>query len=200
MRSRSSALALLARCELGKVAVVVALPIRESAIKLLLSHTQYDAHLVIENLALARLGLWDQALVKDVKHILADLLELGLNLLAVLADDGNVLVRALGLLFLLDTGDDAPRGTACADHILVGDGEKVALINGELAAHLITQDVSKGLFEGGGGHETLIAPVPAFAGPSVVPSRLPASHVSQYTRPKAAEISISPSCSRPFLQ
>lgn len=62
----------------------------------------HDVHLVVEDLALAGLGLGDQGVVKDVEDILADLLELELNLLAVLADDADVLVRALLLLLLLD--------------------------------------------------------------------------------------------------
>ena len=98
--------------------------------------TRLDAHLVVKDLGLARLGLGDEALVKDVQNILADLLKLGLNLLTVVADSANVLLRALGLLLLLDRGDDAPRGTSCADDVLVGDGQKVALINGELTANL----------------------------------------------------------------
>lgn len=57
---------------------------------------------MVEDLALAGLGLGDQGVVKDVEDILADLLELELNLLAVLADDADVLVRALLLLLLLD--------------------------------------------------------------------------------------------------
>ena len=93
-------------------------------------------HLVVEHLALARLGLWDKAVVEDVEHILADVLKLGLNLLAVVADDADVLVRALSLLFLLDAGDDAPRGTTRADHVLVGHGEQVTLVNGKFAADL----------------------------------------------------------------
>lgn len=63
---------------------------------------------MVEDLALARLGLGDQGVVEDVEDILADLLELGLDLLAVVADDGNVLVGTLLLLLLLDRGDDAP--------------------------------------------------------------------------------------------
>jgi hypothetical protein len=91
---------------------------------------------VVEDLALASLCLGDEALVEDVEDILADLLELKLDLLAVLADDTDVLVGALGLLLLLDAGDDAPRGTAGADDVLVGDGKKVTLVNCELAADL----------------------------------------------------------------
>ena len=91
---------------------------------------------MVEDLGLAGLGLGDERLVEDVEDILADLLELGLDLLAVVADGANVLLRALGLLLLLDRGDDAPRGTSCADNVLVGDGQKVALVNGELTADL----------------------------------------------------------------
>ena len=95
-----------------------------------------DSHLVVEDLGLAGLGLGDERLVEDVEDILADLLELGLDLLAVVADGANVLLGALGLLLLLNRGDDAPRGTSCSDDVLVGDGKEVALVNGELTADL----------------------------------------------------------------
>lgn len=91
---------------------------------------------MVEDLALASLGLGDEALVENAKDILADLLELELDLLAVLADDTDVLVGALGLLLLLDAGDDAPGSTAGADDVLVGDGKKVALVDCELATDL----------------------------------------------------------------
>lgn len=94
---------------------------------------------MVEDLALARLGLGDQGVVKDVEDILADLLELGLNLLAVVADDGNVLVGALLLLLLLDRRDDAPRGAAGTDDVLVCDREEVALVNGEFTTDLGNQ-------------------------------------------------------------
>lgn len=95
-----------------------------------------NVHLVVEDLGFARLGVGDEALIQNIKDVLADLLKFGLNLLAVLLDDGNVLLRALALFLLLDGGDDAPRGTAGADHVLVSDAEEVALIDGELAAEL----------------------------------------------------------------
>jgi hypothetical protein len=95
-----------------------------------------NAHLVVEDLGLARLGLGNEGVVKDVEDILADLLELGLDLLAVVADGANVLLRALGLLLLLDRGDDAPRRASGADNVLVGDGEEVALVDGQLTANL----------------------------------------------------------------
>jgi hypothetical protein len=91
---------------------------------------------VVEDLGLARLGLGDKGVVEDVEHILADLLELGLDLLAVVADGADVLLGALGLLFLLDRGDDAPRGAPGTDDVLVGDGQKVALVNGEFTGDL----------------------------------------------------------------
>jgi len=91
---------------------------------------------VVEDLGLARLRLWNEGLVKDVKDILADLLKLELDLLTVLADDANVLVGSLLLLLLLDGGDDAPGGTAGSDNVLVCDREEVALIDGELTSEL----------------------------------------------------------------
>jgi hypothetical protein len=63
---------------------------------------------VVEHLALTRLGLGNQVLVEYVQHILADLLELKLNLLAVFTDGANVLIGTLGLLLLLDGRDNPP--------------------------------------------------------------------------------------------
>jgi hypothetical protein len=57
---------------------------------------------VVEDLGLARLGLWDQGLVQDIEDILADLLKFGLDLLTVVSDGRNMLVSALGFLLLLD--------------------------------------------------------------------------------------------------
>jgi hypothetical protein len=59
-------------------------------------HTTWlNIHLVVEDLGLARLGLWDERLIQDIEDILADFLEFGLNLLTVVTDGANVLVRAL---------------------------------------------------------------------------------------------------------
>lgn len=105
---------------------------------------------MVEDLALTRLSLGDQALIEHVEDILAHVLELRLDLLAVVADDADMLVRALGLLFLLDAGDDAPRSTTRADHVLVGDGQEVALVDGEFAADLSwgVSDAGKGRWRG----------------------------------------------------
>lgn len=47
---------------------------------------------MVEDLALASLSLGDEALVKDIKDVLADLLKLELDLAAVVPDDADVLV------------------------------------------------------------------------------------------------------------
>ena len=97
-----------------------------------------NIHLVVEDLALASLGLGNEAVVEDVEDILADVLQLSLDLLTVVADDVNVLVGALGLLFLLDAGDDTPRSATGADYVLVGHGEQVTLVNGKFAGDLVS--------------------------------------------------------------
>ena len=93
----------------------------------------WRAHLVVEDLGLAGLGRGNQVLVKDLENIIADLGELGLDLLSVLLDKGDLRRVALGLLLLLDRGDYSPRRTAGTDDVLVGDGEKVALLDGKIA-------------------------------------------------------------------
>lgn len=108
-------------------------------------------HLVVEDLGLARGGVGDEALIEHVEHVLADLLKLRLDLAAVLPNDVDLvavlfgiglvavllcLVGALGLLLLLDGGDDAPRGTTSAHNVLIGNAQEVTLVNGELAAEL----------------------------------------------------------------
>lgn len=98
----------------------------------------WNPHLVVEDLGLSSLGLGDKSLVENIKHILAHLLQLGFDLLAVVTNDADVLLRALILLLLFDGGNDAPGGTAGADHVLVGDRKQVTLINSELATDLDT--------------------------------------------------------------
>ena len=91
---------------------------------------------MVEDLGLASGSVRNEAVVENVEDILANSLELGLDLVAVVANSSDVLVGALGLLLLLNRGDDAPRGTSCSDDVLVGDGKEVALVNGELTADL----------------------------------------------------------------
>jgi|TARA_R110002003_G_scaffold279_22_gene18181 hypothetical protein len=87
---------------------------------------------VVENLGLAALSRGDQMPVQALQDVFADLGQLGLNLLAVLLDEADLGLVALGLLLLLDRGDDSPRCTAGTDYILIRDGEEVSLFNGEL--------------------------------------------------------------------
>jgi hypothetical protein len=54
-----------------------------------------NIHLVVEDLGLARLGLWDERLIQNIKDILADFFEFGLNLLTIVTDGADVLVGAL---------------------------------------------------------------------------------------------------------
>lgn len=84
---------------------------------------------MVKDLGLSGLGGWDQVLVKNVKDVLANLGELGLDLLTVLLDESNLAGVALGLLLLLNGGNDSPRSTAGTNHVLVGDRQKVALFN-----------------------------------------------------------------------
>lgn len=91
---------------------------------------------MVKDLGLSGFGLGDEGLVENVEDILADLLKLGLDLLAVIPDDADVFVGALLLLLLLDGGNYAPGCTAGTDYVLVCDGEEIALIDGELAADL----------------------------------------------------------------
>lgn len=93
-------------------------------------------HLVVEDLGLASLSLGDERLVQNIENILANTLQLVLDLLAVVTDDGDVLFGALGFLLLLDGGDDTPGSTAGTNNILVSNGEKVTLIDGKFASNL----------------------------------------------------------------
>jgi len=98
MSGRGSVLALLTGSELGEVSVVVALPVSPLSVQLLWNVTRgigCHAHLVVEDFGLAGLGLGNQRLVEDVQDILADLLKLGLDLLAIVADGRDMLVSAL---------------------------------------------------------------------------------------------------------
>lgn len=71
-------------------------------------------------------------LVENLQDVVADLGKFRLDLDPVLLDEADLRAVALGLLLLLDRGDDPPRGTPGADDVLVGDGKKVALLNGKV--------------------------------------------------------------------
>lgn len=113
-RSVGSTLTLVANGKLGEITVVVTL------------------HLVVEDLGFTRLGRRNQVLVENLKDVIADLGQLSLDLLTVLLDKGNLRLVALGLFFLLDGGDDSPRRTAGSNDVLVGNRQKIPLLNRKL--------------------------------------------------------------------
>ena len=57
-------------------------------------------------------------LVQDVKNVLADVLELLLDLVPVGPDHAELVLAALVLLLLLDAGDEPPGGSPGPDHVL----------------------------------------------------------------------------------
>lgn len=101
-------------------------------------------HLVVEDLGLASLSLGNKRLVQNIENILANTLQLVFDLLAVVTDDGDVLLGALGFLLLLDGGDDTPGSTAGSNDVLVSNGEKVTLIDGKFASNLMRKSVRGG--------------------------------------------------------
>lgn len=127
-------LALVANGELGQVAVVVTLPVTllETRSKAWEGSGMY-AHLVVKHLALTGLGGRDEVLVKNREDVFADLGELSLDLLAVFLDEIDLGTVALGLLLLLNRGNDSPRRTAGTDDVLVGNRQKIPLLNGKIA-------------------------------------------------------------------
>jgi hypothetical protein len=128
---------LVAGGELGEVSVVVTHPVSkvpsaQGTFDVDQRNERHDSHLVVEDLGLSGLGGGDQVLVQDGEDVLTDLGELGLDLLPVSLDHRNLGLVALGLLLLLDGGDDSPRSTSSTDDVLVSDGKEVSLLDGEL--------------------------------------------------------------------
>lgn len=91
---------------------------------------------MVEHLGFSRLRLWDQGLIKDIKDITTNLLQLRLDLLTVFTDLSDMLVGALGLLLLLDARDNSPGCTSGTDDVLVGNGQEIALVDGKFTAKL----------------------------------------------------------------
>jgi hypothetical protein len=113
--------------------VVVALPVRRELIRpAQIECVREYSHLMVKHLGFTALGRGNQVAVQALQDVLADLGELGLDLLAVLLDKSDLGLVALGFLLLLDGCDDPPRGTAGSDHILVSDGKEIPLLDGEL--------------------------------------------------------------------
>ena len=93
---------------------------------------------MVENFGFTGLGARDKASIQNVEDIIANTFELLFNLLAIVTDGSDVLIGALGFLLLLNRRDDAPGSTARANHVLVGNGKKVTLIDGKFTTNLVT--------------------------------------------------------------
>ncbi|GER27328.1 ribonuclease HII [Striga asiatica] len=91
-------------------------------------------HLQVEDLGVAAGGRSNEFGVEEPEDAVADVGELRLDLGSVTLDGGHVALVTAALLLLLDGGDDPPGGAAGAYDVLVGDGEEVALLHGELVA------------------------------------------------------------------
>jgi hypothetical protein len=89
-------------------------------------------HLVVEDLGLARLSGRNKVLVENVEDVLTDLLQLHLDGLPILFDELDLSLVALGFLLLLDRGNNSPGSTTRTDDILVGDRQKISLLDREL--------------------------------------------------------------------
>lgn len=98
-----------------------------------------NIHLVIEDFAFTGFRFDNQRLVQDIKHILADTFELELNLLTIITDGANMLVRSFWLLFLFNGWNYTPRCTSSPNHVLVGNRQKISLINSKLASNLMME-------------------------------------------------------------
>ena len=85
-------------------------------------------HLVVEHLALLVGGSGHELVRDDLQDLVADVHELLLDGLLVVADQLQLVGLALGL----DGREDAPRRPARANDVLVGHGQEVALLDGQL--------------------------------------------------------------------
>ena len=70
-------------------------------------------------------------LVENLKDVIADLGQFSLDLLAVLLDQRDLRLVALGLFFLFNGGDNSPRCTAGTNDVLVGNGQEIPLLDRE---------------------------------------------------------------------
>lgn len=100
---------------------------------------------MVEDLALTSLSRWDEVLIEDSEDIVADISKLGFDLVSVGLDLLDLSGVALGLLLLLNGGDDSPRGTSSTDDLntwmFVGVSirfEKPLRNNSELFGRLVT--------------------------------------------------------------
>ena len=70
--------------------------------------------------------------IKEFENSIADIREFALDFGSVVTDHRDMVIITSALLLLLDGGNNTPRGPTSADDVLVGDGEEVSLLDGEL--------------------------------------------------------------------
>ena len=87
---------------------------------------------MVENTRFTGVSRGNQVLLENLEDVIADLGQFGLDLLTVLLDKSDLGLVALGLFFLLNGGDDSPRRTAGTNDVLVGNGEEIPLLDGEV--------------------------------------------------------------------
>ncbi len=54
-----------------------------------------------------------------------------------------MLIGTLRFFLLLDGRDYTPRGTSSPDHVLVGDGKQISLVDSELTAELKVMSITR---------------------------------------------------------
>ena len=96
----------------------------------------HHSHFMVKHLRLARLSLRDKRLVQDIKHILANAFKLGFDLLAIVTNGANVLIRSFRLLFLLNRGNYTPGSTSSPNDVLIRNRKEVPLIDSKLTPNL----------------------------------------------------------------
>jgi len=92
-------------------------------------------HLQVEDLSFRVSGVHDQVVREKVKDIFAVDIKLILDLLLLVSEKVKVL-RSLGFLLLLNSGNASPGGSPRANSVLVRDREQVTLLDGEFLSQL----------------------------------------------------------------
>jgi hypothetical protein len=88
-------------------------------------------HLEVEDLGLSSGGALDELVIEEPDDVIAEVVELILDLLLVGLEEGEVL-GVLGLFLLLDRAECAPGSPSRPDGVLVGHRQEVALLHTEL--------------------------------------------------------------------
>ena len=125
-------LSLLSGALVGIMSVVTSLVVLSSGGVFRNVSEVVSLHFVVEDLILGVGGLDEQLAVNEVEDLIAVFVELALNLGLVASEEAEVLGSLL-LLLLLNGGKGSPGSSAGADGVLVGDGEQVSLLDGQVS-------------------------------------------------------------------